>query len=462
MLTPQQALCFLSHPDSGVRYHAANYFADLTDSPPPETAGYFWKAIDQFGDNVNAIGVSEREHFISVLKNLPQDEQSVGRAVTLLQNLPDDVSMKRHLFQLLVNLPLNFIDQHLEQIVAGLDAEHRQKLEHRLAMRSMSLEQIWNDLVAQDKATETVSDGGRVDMHSATHTVMALAEHAEQAIPRAMATLEALTVFDEETQIEPDNGYFLRVWCVQLLGLLRYVPAIDLILEAMIDDDGDFLRPIATIALSRMDPQTVIPKLVDSYNVSKLRLGNDQENDGSDEVLFDAMDIAEALGKMKHPLAESALIQLLEKEEEPGLISSLCLALCDLCTTQGLETLRKVVVDDSYDPGFSDVQVDLIMLSKMVDYHPPELQAWEKEIRSPGYGKRQWTKSSQPGLTKETTEMMLRYLEGDQSGSARKGPLQTAYATAPQQTIRRETPKIGRNDPCPCGSGKKYKKCCGK
>jgi uncharacterized protein YecA (UPF0149 family) len=23
-------------------------------------------------------------------------------------------------------------------------------------------------------------------------------------------------------------------------------------------------------------------------------------------------------------------------------------------------------------------------------------------------------------------------------------------------------PKVGRNDPCPCGSGKKYKKCCGK
>ncbi len=25
----------------------------------------------------------------------------------------------------------------------------------------------------------------------------------------------------------------------------------------------------------------------------------------------------------------------------------------------------------------------------------------------------------------------------------------------------RESPKVGRNDPCPCGSGKKYKKCCG-
>lgn len=27
--------------------------------------------------------------------------------------------------------------------------------------------------------------------------------------------------------------------------------------------------------------------------------------------------------------------------------------------------------------------------------------------------------------------------------------------------VRRDTPKVGRNDPCPCGSGKKYKKCCG-
>jgi uncharacterized protein YecA (UPF0149 family) len=27
-------------------------------------------------------------------------------------------------------------------------------------------------------------------------------------------------------------------------------------------------------------------------------------------------------------------------------------------------------------------------------------------------------------------------------------------------TVIRSAPRIGRNDPCPCGSGKKYKKCC--
>lgn len=30
------------------------------------------------------------------------------------------------------------------------------------------------------------------------------------------------------------------------------------------------------------------------------------------------------------------------------------------------------------------------------------------------------------------------------------------------ETFRRQTPKVGRNDPCPCGSGKKFKRCCGK
>ena len=30
------------------------------------------------------------------------------------------------------------------------------------------------------------------------------------------------------------------------------------------------------------------------------------------------------------------------------------------------------------------------------------------------------------------------------------------------ETVVHEGPKVGRNDPCPCGSGKKYKKCCGK
>ena len=40
--------------------------------------------------------------------------------------------------------------------------------------------------------------------------------------------------------------------------------------------------------------------------------------------------------------------------------------------------------------------------------------------------------------------------------------LRQGGADAPKvETVVHEGPRIGRNDPCPCGSGKKYKKCCG-
>ena len=43
----------------------------------------------------------------------------------------------------------------------------------------------------------------------------------------------------------------------------------------------------------------------------------------------------------------------------------------------------------------------------------------------------------------------------------RQAGLQQQGEGARPQTIKRSKPKVRPNDPCPCGSGKKYKKCCG-
>ena len=61
--------------------------------------------------------------------------------------------------------------------------------------------------------------------------------------------------------------------------------------------------------------------------------------------------------------------------------------------------------------------------------------------------------------------------QGPESGTASFATAATAARGAqagrkpvklPTITVRRQGPKIGRNDPCPCGSGKKYKKCHGR
>ena len=52
--------------------------------------------------------------------------------------------------------------------------------------------------------------------------------------------------------------------------------------------------------------------------------------------------------------------------------------------------------------------------------------------------------------------------EAQRAGSDMPGETKVPEREHKQEPIRRDAPKVGRNDPCPCGSGKKYKHCCGK
>ena len=45
---------------------------------------------------------------------------------------------------------------------------------------------------------------------------------------------------------------------------------------------------------------------------------------------------------------------------------------------------------------------------------------------------------------------------------AKETKLEQAKAAGGPAGARKAAKKVGRNDPCPCGSGKKYKNCCGK
>ena len=59
------------------------------------------------------------------------------------------------------------------------------------------------------------------------------------------------------------------------------------------------------------------------------------------------------------------------------------------------------------------------------------------------------------------TECPLKDLE-DGMVKMMEGVITIARVNNPNKPVARETPKVGRNNPCPCGSGKKYKQCCGK
>ncbi len=73
-------------------------------------------------------------------------------------------------------------------------------------------------------------------------------------------------------------------------------------------------------------------------------------------------------------------------------------------------------------------------------------------------------KVSRVVITTETQEDYEARLEARRAKQLRDQQLQrgpTQKKAEKPQTVKRQTAKVGRNDPCPCGSGKKYKKCCG-
>lgn len=71
------------------------------------------------------------------------------------------------------------------------------------------------------------------------------------------------------------------------------------------------------------------------------------------------------------------------------------------------------------------------------------------------------------GIQEETISMLYHLKIEEDTKLKRERvakPIKASHGNEPvkQQTVVKNTKKVGRNDPCPCGSGKKYKNCCGK
>ncbi len=61
----------------------------------------------------------------------------------------------------------------------------------------------------------------------------------------------------------------------------------------------------------------------------------------------------------------------------------------------------------------------------------------------------------------EIRERQERWREEDRRRRRQEQKVREKILHAGPEPFVRETPKVGRNEPCPCGSGKKFKKCCG-
>jgi preprotein translocase subunit SecA len=91
----------------------------------------------------------------------------------------------------------------------------------------------------------------------------------------------------------------------------------------------------------------------------------------------------------------------------------------------------------------------------------PQLQQKERQMEEHGVAGKSEEEVAADTANRQQAATAKR--GGRAAGRAAQLPQRAdAEAEAKAEPVRRDRPKVGRNDPCPCGSGKKYKKCHGK
>jgi HEAT repeat protein len=429
MLFKPDILKLLEHADPEVRKEAAHYLRQLPDDSPTQTLSALWQAFDHYGTDSTDI-VPGYATFLSSIAEVGADAQTIARSIERLRTLDPADELQTYFDLIIRKTDVSVLAPFRDELEKVLNASQLAAIDERFAKAKLPPDTLWTRLMEVADLAEKAKSSDEVDHGTARLLTEALRQHQDFVIPRAMAMLS-----------DPTAPYFARVWCIELLGYFRHAPAIPAMLEAHRTDPGDFLREGVAECLGRMPAEQAVPLIE-----AALPLDPNQ---------FNRMSLASALGRIKDPLSEAALLRLMPGETSSSAFTGMCTALCDLFTTDGLESLRQAVIEDRYDPSIDDITERLVLLCDVTGFAPPELPAW-KELTARQLADRR--------KRQKYFASILNPPSRSSKGNRRNPPKPDFHdmPSEPITPIRRESPKIGRNDPCPCGSGKKHKKCCGK
>ncbi len=193
---------------------------------------------------------------------------------------------------------------------------------------------------------------------------------------------------------------------VFMAGELRTESVIPDLIKILDKNEGDIVLDEVAKALIKIGTDTVI------HEVEKVALNKD--------TCFYSIDV---LTKIKTKPAEEALLRLFDQTMDITIKTLIADGLCQHLSVEAIPKVEKLL-EDGYD-------------SRMLD------------LVEPLYVNLILNEINHPGILE-----MKQYLEQEERR------LNERRKQIDNFSMPGKSEKVGRNDPCPCGSGKKYKKCC--
>ncbi|MEI2664741.1 SEC-C metal-binding domain-containing protein [Rossellomorea sp. LJF3] len=205
------------------------------------------------------------------------------------------------------------------------------------------------------------------------------------------------------------------------------------------EDELDGFNLVYTVYMAgEIREESVIPQLVNLFKNEEAEdllleeVANALVKIGTDQVVREVEKVAlygntyfytlDVLGRIKSVEAEQALLRLFDQTDD---LTAKTLIADYLCQQLSAEAIPKIeaLIEGGYDENMLCLEESLYVNCVMNGIDHPKLSQWKS------------------------------FIEEVEKHSLDEQPL---LVTQPVQI----GDKVGRNDPCPCGSGKKYKKCC--
>jgi uncharacterized protein YecA (UPF0149 family) len=200
-----------------------------------------------------------------------------------------------------------------------------------------------------------------------------------------------------------EYGYY-ESYLLTLAGKRKLETLVPLFIDGL--GESDLVSEEAMYSLMRLGTADIIQKLVEKYP------NEDEDFKIYASGVFENVKIIES---------EKAALKLLKEETNITLKTLLAGALCQLFSADAIPQIKELI-QEGYDESMLNLEELAYINCIFNGLNIPEMELWKE-----GFDKEKDFFTSPPELNLPVISEI----------------------------------KVGRNDPCPCGSGKKYKKCCG-
>ncbi len=406
----------LLDPRSFVREYAADYLADCW-ARDADVLPTILQAIESFGI----------DHAYGMLKQadrFPVAAEVVEPLVELLSQTSNP-STRQAINRVLDHMSAATFAQHFDLLRCDTKVEvavlQRLRQHQELLELHLTPAELWGEMQELARICDK-SETWPKEIELGFHETL-IREMAPHAVPSEEDIVRLLGEYPD------DRGDWQELFLINLAGARGLKAAVPELIRRL-PTGSEILLDESLKALARIADAATIETLRDRF--------------ANESWSFKNYAIG-VLSRIKIDASEAALIDLLDQETDQSVRSMLCMALCRIGSQRGIE-LVLAQIESGFMESLCQLTDEILPVSCLHNVDLPQFDEWleARETRE------------------KFAESMLR-IDAGQRRAPTPNWSEPALSDRPLRvaTSIRSPMKVGRNEPCPCGSSKKYKKCCG-